>query len=722
MDYKNKSFISKRKAFTLIELLIVIAIIGILFIVLVSKVDFATDKAKATGVQTDFRSFQVAFDTVAKENAGFNTFGWDTGDTNGDRVRNSYDVGDTNKDGKMDTGETWTGRKQYTENWTGVYTLVKPGTSDLDADAIFKLESAINKNLDPKLHITISTDGVITMANQAQDPWKTEYHGVYLSNAANDGKDRGAFIMYSNGANQEFGSEHSIANGIVTITVPGNNKLGADDYSIVSVYTYANGYGEVKNVTTGFSNNQTMLGGNNIGGNAMTPVEPYYPTASEGLSFNLKGDGTYELSGIGECTDTDIVIPAEVDGKAVTSIAYAAFGDKGSLITSVVIPGSVKEIDGCAFVCCDYLESVMMYNGVVTIQYSAFAQCPALTSVTIPDSVMYIGDDAFSGTNINSIVIPAGVTRIGINAFMACDNLSSIIVKSGNENYHSKNNCLIETASKTLLTGCKNSIIPTDGSVAIIGGSAFSGCSGLTSITIPNSVTSIGNDAFAGCSSLTSITMQDSVTSIGMYAFSGCSSLTRVTISNNVTSISGYAFLDCDSLTSITIPVGVTRIGESAFQDCGSLKNVTFDGTVAQWNNVELGFYWDHGAPITHITCNDENVEMYPVFGIFSSATTANVNIPFDYKTYDEDDNLIDATGSVWGIGNGYDMSHYYDVAVGTEIIVHTNRTCKLYYYKNINGQNTKIYLDDNVRVDTENQVTYITLPDVGSDVVIEVE
>ena len=94
MNYQAKSFMTKKKAFTLIELLIVIAIIGILFIVLVSKVDFATDKAKSTGVQTDFRSFQMAFDTVAKENAGFNTFGWDTGDTDGDGIRNSVDESD----------------------------------------------------------------------------------------------------------------------------------------------------------------------------------------------------------------------------------------------------------------------------------------------------------------------------------------------------------------------------------------------------------------------------------------------------------------------------------------------------------------------------------------------------------------------------------------------------------------------------------------------------
>ena len=264
-----KNTFKNKKAFTLIELLIVIAIIGILFIVLVSKVDFATDKAKATGVQTDFRSFQVAFEQVAKENAGFNTFGWDTGDTNGDRIRNSYDAGDANQDGVQQDGEVWTGRKVYAETWTGTYTLVKPGTTDLDADAIFALESAINKNLDPKLHITIHDDGTISMANQATDPWKNEYHGRYLSNAGVDGLDRGAIFMYSDGANGENGSADGIAGGLVNITTPGNNVQGKDDYAVATFYSYANGYGEVKTITHGFSNNQTFNDGSAV---PTTPV------------------------------------------------------------------------------------------------------------------------------------------------------------------------------------------------------------------------------------------------------------------------------------------------------------------------------------------------------------------------------------------------------------------------------------------------------------------
>ena len=173
--------IKQRKAFTLVELLIVIAVIGILFIVLISKVDFTTDEAKATGVQTDFRSFQLAFDTIAQKHNGFNTFGWDTGDTNGDRVRNSYDKGDTNKDGIQNNGEIWTGHKVLGETWTGIYTLVKPGTTfadvGYDVDAIAKLEDAINSCLDMNLQIDIHIDGTITMMNGAKDPWGKEYHG-----------------------------------------------------------------------------------------------------------------------------------------------------------------------------------------------------------------------------------------------------------------------------------------------------------------------------------------------------------------------------------------------------------------------------------------------------------------------------------------------------------------------------------------------------------------
>ena len=367
---------NKKNAFTLIELLIVIAIIGILFIVLVSRVDFATDKAKASGVQTDFRSFQVALDQVAKENAGFNTFGYNAGDnagaipagysfeteelknaTIGDGIRNSYDQGDKNLNGKQDGTEVFTGRKIYTETWTEVYTLTKPGTTGLDANAVFALESAINANLDPKLHISINaTDGIITMANQARDPWKNEYHGVYISKAERDnGADRGAIIIYSNGANGQHGSEHDITNGVVTVTVPGNNTYGKDDYSLVSCYTFVNGYGEVLNMSTGFSNNQSFLGatnnippvvipGENNNGNNITPgggETPNVPSEPAG-----PGEGGYQMLSGSEVTvtkgdavmfrseaDSSDFVELRIDGQKMDSYYYGY--TSGSTIVTV---------------------------------------------------------------------------------------------------------------------------------------------------------------------------------------------------------------------------------------------------------------------------------------------------------------------------------------------------------------------------------------------------
>ena len=344
--------IFKKKAFTLIELLIVIAIIGILFIVLVSKVDFATDKAKATGVQTTFRSYQMAFETVSRENAGFNTFGWNTGDnagaipagyafvddaaknaTIGDGIRNSYDEGDKNLNGTADTGEVFTGRKIYTETWTNVYSLTKPGTTGLDAVALAKLETAINANLDPALHITINTDGTISMANGMKDPWNKEYHGWYITNAEVDKKDRGAIIMYSDGPNNEFGSEHTIANGVVTITIPNSNKNGKDDYALVSCYTFTNGYGETKTITSGFSNNQNLLAGSGAKPGVDTPDLPNVNNEYEMLDgSNQVVDGTEDVV-LRSAADFDKFDHVEVDDVLVDESNYTV--TEGSTVVNL---------------------------------------------------------------------------------------------------------------------------------------------------------------------------------------------------------------------------------------------------------------------------------------------------------------------------------------------------------------------------------------------------
>ena len=130
-------------------------------------------------------------------------------------------------------------------------------------------------------------------------------------------------------------------------------------------------------------------------------------------------------------------------------------------------------------------------------------------------------------------------------------------------------------------------------SVKSIERKAFSGCSNLTSVTIPNSVTYIGGYAFQYCSSLASITIPNSVTTIGDWAFYNCSSFTSVTIPNSVTTIQEYAFYGCSSLASVTIPNSVTTIGSYAFQYCSSLKEVHITD-IAAWCNIDFSNYYSN--------------------------------------------------------------------------------------------------------------------------------
>ena len=209
------------------------------------------------------------------------------------------------------------------------------------------------------------------------------------------------------------------------------------------------------------------------------------------------------------------------------------------------------------------MTSITIPDSITSIGERAFENCSGLTSITIPDSVTNIGNYAFwNCSGLTSITIPDSVTHIGWGAFEWCDGLESITVERDNPNYHSAGNCIIETASKTLIAGCKNSVIPNDGSVTSIGDYAFGGCSGLTSITIP-----------------------DSVTSIGYYAFSYCS-----------------------SLTSVIIPNSVTSIGYRAFYECSDLTTINFQGTKAQWRAIEKANDWDSNTGTFTVICTDGTI------------------------------------------------------------------------------------------------------------------
>ena len=358
---------------------------------------------------------------------------------------------------------------------------------------------------------------------------------------------------------------------------------------------------------------------------------------SKGLSYTLNSNGTYySVSGIGTCTDTDIVIPAEYNGlpvkvigsnafkycsnittitipDSVTSIGNYAFDECQSL-TSITIPNSVTSIGNYAFRYCSSLTSITIPNSVTSIGNYAFDECQSLTIITIPNSVTSIGNSAFSFCrSLTSINIPNSVTSIGDSAFYFCTSLASITIPEG-----------VTSIGNFAFSNCSNlTSITIPNSVTSIGGNAFSNCISLTSITIPNSVTSIGGSVFSNCSSLTSITIPNSVTSIGGNAFSNCIRLISITIPEGVTSIGDYAFYNCRTLTSITIPEGVTSIGYYAFYNCSGLTSITIPNSVTSISTAT--FY--NCSSLTSITIPN-SVTSIGSNAFYSCSSLTSISIP----------------------------------------------------------------------------------------------
>ena len=237
---------------------------------------------------------------------------------------------------------------------------------------------------------------------------------------------------------------------------------------------------------------------------------------SAGLEYKISEDATYYIvAGLGECTDTDLIIPSKYDNLPVAMIGDGAFRNDDNLI-SATIPNSVSTIGYSAFEYCDGLISITIPSSVKGIRSRAFGACSNLTSVYYTgDMVGWCAIDFVDGASnplgngvgfyinnakVVNLIIPDGVETIKDHMFENCDGLESVTIRD---------------------------------SVTTIGEGAFYGCGGLTSVTIGNSVTTIGKRAFAWCD-LTSITIPDSVTTIGIYTFEGCYNLTSITFTGTV--------------------------------------------------------------------------------------------------------------------------------------------------------------------------------------------
>lgn len=219
----------------------------------------------------------------------------------------------------------------------------------------------------------------------------------------------------------------------------------------------------------------------------------------------------------------DFVVPAPVTVMRSEVFEYC------KAMTSITLPDSLKTIGFAAFRHCESLTKLILPDGVETIDDEAFRGCFALTEIGLGHSLISLGNYVFGESGIKKVVLPKTVTEIKSCAFgSGANELEELIVEEGNPKFHSVDNCVIEIDSKTLVGGCKTSVIPADGSVTAIGKQAFSSCGKLPAITIPEGVTSIGESAFYHCASLATIDLPASLASVGKGAFSDCAALNTV--------------------------------------------------------------------------------------------------------------------------------------------------------------------------------------------------
>ena len=286
------------------------------------------------------------------------------------------------------------------------------------------------------------------------------------------------------------------------------------------------------------------------------------------IDINCETIGDEAFSGCDYLTDITL-------GENVKTLGDKAFYTCDAL-ERVEIPSTVTDIGEKTFYSCPKLKEAVIKAG--TVKKDTLYNCPALTTLIISDNATLdasftagyskstlntvkigkgaIGDSAFSNcTNLTTVELGDGVTKIGTNAFIRCTQISSITIGSR-----------VSSIGKNVFNGCTALTNANIGSGAI-GANAFQDCSRLANVTLGDGVTSIGANAFLRCEALTSMNIGSSVGIIENYAFSGCAALEEVTIS--AAQIGNQAFRSANALKKVTLGDGVEAIPAGAFSYCG---------------------------------------------------------------------------------------------------------------------------------------------------------
>ena len=225
------------------------------------------------------------------------------------------------------------------------------------------------------------------------------------------------------------------------------------------------------------------------------------------------------------------------------------------------VKNGTKVIAGESFKGCKEITSVNLPQGLTTIGNRAFNGCSALLNIDLPDSLEYIEEGAFSGCSaLTGITIPKNIKNISPLAFSGCTNLKNITVEEGNGIYHSEGNCIIKTATNTVVLGCPNSVIP-------------------------DYVTAIGEYAFFKFPKAY-IKIPDGVTEIKPYAFEG-SALERIEMPQSIEIIDEYAFTRNSNLETVVLSESLKEVKRGAFSYCTKIKNV-YHHCLNSKTNIEI--------------------------------------------------------------------------------------------------------------------------------------
>lgn len=363
----------------------------------------------------------------------------------------------------------------------------------------------------------------------------------------------------------------------------------------------------------------------------------------DNLKWTLDDDGVLTISGIGNMRDydgnnqpwKDLDVKKVVIVSGVTSIGIYAFKYCRNL-ENIEIPNTVKEIRTGAFSYCSSLDNVVIPNSIDWIWGDVFYYCTSLKNIALPESITGISGCAFEECNsLESIIIPSKVDSINGGTFRNCRKLKTVVLPEG----------LVEIAVQAFwgCAGLTNLTIPD--SVKYIGEGAFNGCNSLKelklpkglnkvgkmafnscqyleSVEIPATVTTIEEQAFWGCERLTQIKMQKGLNTIQKSAFGRCLRLENIVLPEGLTDIEAAAFALCVGLKSITIPVSVVSIGEEVFDYCSELKTVCYNGTMEQWNKINLKTQGNEYLNNATIHCTDGDIVPTAENSITSGKTT----------------------------------------------------------------------------------------------------